>query len=425
MVGKVLKVSGILVLAAIVPLVVWRMITTPFEVRRQLEAADTITLTNWSEQWPAQNYTIDIHRNGEIVFTGGPKVLLPGEHRLMVSPEKADALFARFEGSSFLGMKALYKGWLKPTDGQKLCLRGGGFEHCVEAASSPMFGNNAPSELGDLMGAVYTFMPPERWIRAGPGTIEVFREEGLDPRSIGGQHLVFEVAKYFDLAAMRALIDGGFPVDAVREDPDFHLETPVEVAAYNGRVEIMRALIEAGAWKSATPVIQQRTLRAAARSCQPEVVQAVFDEGAVLVPRAMPLDTLLCRDGLPQTADPLATAALMLKHGLPVDVRDAYGHTALHFRLDPDVARLLLRNGADPNTTDALGVPPLLTTSDENLAIALIEAGADVDATHDRSSAPGERSSGESIDTIAAAGGWTRVQALVNARRAEARAKAR
>ncbi|WP_165189237.1 ankyrin repeat domain-containing protein [Caulobacter soli] len=416
MLGRVLKVCAVVFPIVVVLLVVWRvMVVIPGEARRQFAASDTISMTNWSEYWPSRDYTIDIHRDGEIVFRGGPEVLLPGEHRLMVSPVKAQALFDRFSTSRFLGMKALYKGWFKPTDKQTLCLRGGGFEHCVVSAWNPMSSNDAPAELGELMTAIHDLTPAERWIRAGPETIEVFGEEGLDPRSIGGQRLVFEVAQYFDVAAMRALIDGGFPVAAVREDPIYHLSTPVEVAAYNGKAEVMRVLVEAGAWKSAGPDVPQATLRAAAKSCQPEVVQAVFNEGVALRPGAMTVDVLRCRDGASWKADPLATAALLLKHGLPVNARAADGKTLLHVASRADVVRLLLRHGADPDARDADGVSPLLMVDQEDAAIALIEAGADVDVTHEGIE-PGQ--SGGSIDIIASNRGWTRVQDLVNARRA-------
>jgi len=424
MLGRVLKVCAIVFPIAIVLLVVWRaMVVEPRQMRRQLVAGDTVSLTDWNDRWPSRDYTIDIHRDGEVVFKGGPEVLLPGEHRVMVSPEKTQALFDRFETSSFLRMRPLYKGWFKPTNRQTLCLRGGGFEHCVESAWNIQFDNSdTPAELGALTTAVHDLMPAERWTRATPETIEVFREEGLDPRSIGGQRLVFETAGSFDLAAMRALIDGGFPIDAVREDPTYHLSTPVEVAAYNGKVDVMRALVEAGAWKSAGPDVRQATLRAAGQSCQPEVVQAVFDEGVRLQPRAMTIDLLSCRSGMSSNADPVATAALLLKHGLPADARAVDGRTLLHMTSRADVARLLLRHGADPNARDAKGVPPLLMVSDQDMAVALIEAGADVEATHDGHE-PGQ--SGESIDIIASNAGWTRVQDLVNARRASAAASRR
>jgi hypothetical protein len=367
---------------------------------------------------------MEIHRGGEIVFTGGPEVLLPGEHRIIIPTEKIEALFDRLQDQPFLSMRHRYKGWTTPTERTTLCLRGAEFEHCVEAARSPMFSAGEPAAFGELAEAARQIMPPERWIRAAPETIDVFQEENLDPRSIGGQRLVFQVAQYYDLAAMQALIARGFPVAATRVDLDFDLTTPVEVAAYNGKVGMMRALIGAGAWRSAAPDIRQRTLRAAAQSCQPEVVQAVFDEGVVLQPKAMTLDVLLCRSGMPRAVDPVATAALMLKHGLPVDIRDSEGRTALHRGLGVEVTKLLLREGADPNARDASGRPPLLTITDEDTAIALIEAGADIDVTCQGAvTAEGQRPV-ESIDTFAKAVGWSRVQALVNARRAEARAKA-
>lgn len=418
MTGNTVKIGVIVGLVAAV--LIGSLVHASHVARRQVEATNVVVVTNWSSYRPEDNYAITIHRDGLATFVGGPEVLLPGEHRIMVAPDKAEALFQRMQDMSFLGMRPLYKGWVRPSDRSKLCLRGPDYEHCVEVASSPLFGAGEPDAFNDLWKAVQQTASPDRWLRATPETIDLFRDEGLDPRSIGGQRLVFVAVQSYDLPVVQALIDGGFPIDAVRDDPADHLSTPVEVAAYNGRIDVMRALVKAGAWKSAGPDAQQRVLRAAARSCQPEVVQAVFDEGVVLRPDAMTVDVLTCRSGIPQTADPLATAVLMLKHGLPVRARAADGRTLLHYVSRSDVVRLLLRHGADPKARDADGVPPLLTVGEEDAAIALIEAGADIDVTHEGA---GRGLSGASIDAIAARDDWVRVQALVNARRTQAYAR--
>ena len=156
MFGKTLQIGVAVGLAAITLFVGWGAIDAQHAARRHLAAADVIVVTNWRSHSSSQNYAMEIHRGGEIVFTGGPEVLLPGEHRLLVPAQKTEELFRQLEASSFLGMKPLYKGWVSPTNRSKLCVRGVGFERCVEAATNPIFNTtNEPKQFDELVGAAY------------------------------------------------------------------------------------------------------------------------------------------------------------------------------------------------------------------------------------------------------------------------------
>ena len=76
-------------------------------------------------------------------------------------------------------------------------------------------------------------------------------------------------------------------------------------------------------------------------------------------------------------------AALLIRLGADVQATSIYGHTALMFISDPEIARMLIKGGVDVNATDEDGDTTLMYASRSNhtqVAQLLIDSKADVNA---------------------------------------------
>ncbi|HIX89107.1 MAG TPA: ankyrin repeat domain-containing protein [Candidatus Akkermansia intestinavium] len=185
--------------------------------------------------------------------------------------------------------------------------------------------------------------------------------------------------------------------------------SPLHEAAFQGRVDEVRRLLEAGADPHARSFTGETPLHLAALAGRADVVRLLLDKGAD--PRAdssrgTPLHRaaeggaaevveLLLNAGAsvqaPATGDetPLHTAArmgqaeaarLLLESGADPNAGNAGGNTPLHlaaaFR-SPATAALLLEHGAAVNARNRAGETPLLVVRDEETARLLLERGAD------------------------------------------------
>ncbi|KAJ7575538.1 hypothetical protein C8J56DRAFT_1031581 [Mycena floridula] len=92
-------------------------------------------------------------------------------------------------------------------------------------------------------------------------------------------------------------------------------------------------------------------------------------------------------EGPPGTVRHAEVLRILIKHGLPLDVEDIVGQTAMHHltacpRERPEIARILLENGADPNYKNIYAEMPIFATFQHKLLALLdllMEFGADLD----------------------------------------------
>ncbi len=377
-----------------------------------LGAPDVVFMAYEDSSDPTQVHKVEIHRGGEVVFEGGPEVLLPGRHVYRPPPERVAAFFALVDNSRFRWLRPRYSAFLGGDYTTTVCLRQGVREKCVSSRGSRLFGGRAPAPFGEIAVGVDQLASPRRWLTADDHTLELFGEHGIDPRSIGGQRLVVQAARSLSPDAMRALIAAGFPIDRAarveRYDPA--AATPLAVALDNRRDETARILIAAGALNSVTPAARARLAASAARGCRPDMLDALLDTGAHFDFTATPPNAFWCEHWASEK-EALATAKLLLDRGASPSARDEQNRTPLHRVTSAAVASLLLRRGADPNVRDNQGFRPLDAADTEDLAVALVEGGAAVGPPPSGAPAAG------SIDQRAADKGWTRLQALLAERR--------
>lgn len=222
---------------------------------------------------------------------------------------------------------------------------------------------------------------------------------GADPRAAVGQFppaepLLVAAANTRDPAVIAVFLEAGADLDARL---GFLEATALHHAAESGTLEVVRALLQAGADPNAwamgfaedygwalTPLHP-----AAGSNPDPGVVRALIEAGADL---DAPSGESYRVGNSPlhyaaENPNP-AVAAALLEAGADVNARSARGRTPLHEAAagasDPAVIELLVEAGADVNALDADGYAPLHTAAYYNprpeIVNALIAAGADVNA---------------------------------------------
>lgn len=245
---------------------------------------------------------------------------------------------------------------------------------------------------------------------------------------------LLEAAKQADVAAVRALLEQGAPVDAIEGDgttalhwASYHDEiatvqrlltagadvnvandlgvTPLWTASQNGSEELVRMLLTAGANPNLALLAGETPMMVAARSGAREVVGLLVAHGAALEARGSRGQTALMwavAQGhsqavdllLSQGADPHARSAVwgevmgVPPHGQPEYNRDIPhgGNTALMFAArvgSVASARHLIAAGADVDDTNAWGVSATTMAAHAGfgeLVALLLEEGADPNA---------------------------------------------
>lgn len=145
---------------------------------------------------------------------------------------------------------------------------------------------------------------------------------------------------------------------------------PLHFTATKGSAEILKQLLEHGADPHMAVGSGWTPLQFAARYGQTEVMAALLEVVRWEDCQSQPPLTVaqgLTPMHLGTCSGETATIKLLLRHGWPVDVRSACGHTALHYasmRDQQDAVRLLLQRGANPVARDLEQMTPLLLAAE-------------------------------------------------------------
>ncbi len=234
------------------------------------------------------------------------------------------------------------------------------------------------SELGERL------LHLAAWMRSVP-MIELLVEHGVhvDGCSVGSDTPLLAAIRWWsqrgDLEVVRALLHAGADPNARRRKID---APPLHLAVWQDDVALVDALLVAGADPNAHSERRKTTALHLARSSS--VMQRLLEGGAdprVPDSKSIPLFGVLAAPGrFRGEAERLACVELLVEHGSPVDSPGrTCSLTLAASNRELSIVDYLLRAGADPNCRDASGGTPIGAALWEDTAILrrLLEAGAD------------------------------------------------
>ena len=191
---------------------------------------------------------------------------------------------------------------------------------------------------------------------------------------------IHEAVNNNDIETMKKLL---------KEDPsllnaqDDQLMTPLNLAAFNGNLEIVSELLERGADLSIGDVDQSQPVHLGAINGSIEVVELLLKKGANVNDKddngATPLSFAAARGNFDMVQ-------YLIDHGADLNSRNTSGMTPLFMARTPEIAGLLIDNGARINTQNENNTTPLHTVAGAGFigtAELLLFRGADINAMND------------------------------------------
>jgi hypothetical protein len=299
-------------------------------------------------------YRVELDGDGAVRFHGEHFVLLKGDHKAQVSPAVVDCLLEDFRSAGFPSLNDEYKAAVTDMPRFQISLSIGGKTKTVTDYAGQMVG--MPATVTALEQAIDRAAGSEAWVKGNATTLHVLDAEHFDFHGRDAAKLLADAAADADDEFLFALIERGAPVDGLSQD-EYGNEplSTMEVAAMNGRLELVRRLIAAGAFAQGDRAAVSAALRASVASRKPELV------------------------------------AEILKHDPDVNSRNEQGDTALalvftgahpHYdengadQADAAIIRLLGHAGADPNLPRDGQAKLLDLAGSDEVKAALVEIGA-------------------------------------------------
>lgn len=177
-------------------------------------------------------------------------------------------------------------------------------------------------------------------------------------------------------------------LDVNVRDKQTHL-TALDQAVENGNVEIVHALLLAGAWVNTKNESGRTALMLLRESATDKLVRELLSAGAKVNARDEPGSTALMNAAWLSN---FAAVKELLENGAKVDLKDNDGKTALMFAADnedPRIAKLLIDAGATVNAQDKERKTALMIAAEEGdpeTVKLLLSFNADVNARDDNGS---------------------------------------
>jgi hypothetical protein len=377
-------------------------------------------------------YKVELAGDGKAAYHGEGFVLVEGDHSAVLAPADVICLVDAFRAADFWSLSPRYVAPVTDQSTYTLTLAIGGKAKTVEDYVGQAVG--MPKAVNGLEDAVDQVSGDARWIWGDATTLPALQAEHFDFRGRAGADLLaravlfdIESENIEDTGAARArresadqivlgLIARGAPLDGhgTRYESS---ATAAEFAAFGGRLDLLRALIKAGAFETGGRAAVSAALRASMGSSRKDVVEEVLKYHPDVNSQDERGDTALhlilsgghahVRDGGAPNED-REIIAILVQAGADPNIPNHEGKTVLHDVMDAGLARAFIAGGAKLEVRDNDGNTPLLATFDEETAVVLVEAGADPMA---------KTSAGKTFVQLARSKGWKRALAAVRSRR--------
>jgi ankyrin repeat protein len=361
-------------------------------------------------------YSVEIHGDGTVKYTGKSYVVVTGEHRDHISAEQVSELIDAFRAANYFSLEDSYS---YPVTDNPTYLTSFRVDQ-VEKHVHDYVGDEAgmPEAVSELEAMIDRVADTKKWIRGTAETVPSLKREGYDFKSADAASLLARASEGGSSEMIAALLAEGVGLTGKSEAG----QSALVAAAQAGDKKTVEMLMKAGAGKN-DPEIETRALAAAARTGDLELVKKLLayggdpgkeirdeqESGTVLMSAALSgvpeiVEAVLAerpdvntRDTRGRTAlwylndgsryrdeehhaDRARVVHLLAKAGMNLNSQDKDGNTALHEAYYEDIANALIEDGANVNIRNADGETPLLSNFSAEVAKLLVAAGADVHA---------------------------------------------
>jgi ankyrin repeat protein len=327
--------------------------------------------------------SVELRGDGEGVYRGERfDVLVKGEHRFPVAPGAVACLMGDFRAADFWSLAPAYTVDEPGLAISTLEIEAAGQHKTVKERVGVRVG--APTALARLELAVEA-AGAQSYLVGDANTVPLLQAERFDFRSRAGAVLLDSAANLSPDAVVLAILAQGAPANQKVLTVGFSDNSAVAASARRGKLDLVRAMVAAGAFKDAPYQMREDALRAAIEDAWPAVVDELIKDGADLQARGEEGEAILNHLGANSLsarkiedptfrADRVTVIKLLIAAGAPIP------RTIMFHAEAPEEVRLFLAAGADLEAKNDEGETPLLATYDEDVAIALLEAGADRNA---------------------------------------------
>ena len=327
--------------------------------------------------------SVELNGDGTGVYRGQRfDVLVKGEHRFSLAPGAMACLVEAFRAADFWSFAPAYTVDDPAFEISTLEVDVAGEQKTVKERLGVRVG--APPVLAQLELAVEA-AGAQSYLVGDSNTVPLLQAEHFDFRSRAGAVLLDSAANLSPDTVVLAILAQGAPANQRALINGFDDNSAIAVSARHGKLELVQAMVAAGAFKDAPYQMREDALRAAIEDAWPAVVEELIKDGADVHARDEDNKEMLGHFGTWSLsarkiedptfrADRIAVIKLLLTAGAPIP------RTIMFHAKTPEEVRLFLAAGADLEAIGGEGQTPLLATYDEDVAIALLEAGADRNA---------------------------------------------
>lgn len=376
-----------------------------------------MTLTRTGCFGTCPSYTIEIHGDGSVIYKGEAFVVLTGEHRDQLAPEKVLEIVDAFRNADYFSLNDEYS--YPVTDNPTFTTSIGidGTSKSVMDYVGPQAG--MPQSVSDLEETMDLVAGSAKWINGNAETVPSLKREGMDFKSPEAAAALARASQEGNSGLVRDLLAEGVLLSGATEN----LEPALAAAAQSGNRETVKMLIDAGAGKN-NVAMKTSALASAAQVGDVELVHLLLDYGAdpklVIQKGERGSATVLmyaALSGIPEIVQAILASHpdvnarddkgrtalwylcegntyhddehhanreqvvhLLAKAGANLNSQDNEGNAPLHTAYLPDVAGALIQDGANLDIRNADGETPLMSNFDLDVAKQLVAAGADIHA---------------------------------------------
>lgn len=350
-------------------------------------------------------YSVEIHGDGRVVYTGEGHVDVEGRHEYRIPVDDVRALLDQVRQEDLWSTDTEYMAGITDNPTYCLSIELGGQRHVITDYVGRMVG--MPRAVQRVEDAVDKVSRAREWTELSAFSMEHLQQAGFDFRSQAGADLLVRAIgnrKGFDEHAMLRAIELGSPLrggqTALRPTPEHALDEMevFESALRLGRVALVEPLMAKGVLREGGRLDRgklDRAFRAAIQGGRLASVRAIWNASDSIRPSLMYQDEddddarrivatsvvmLLDKSYGDDEWEGLAIAKWLADKGAPLDARAANGDSLLHIAVEASniaFARFVLAQGLDPSTKGEYDLPALGGAQDEDVALLLLASGSD------------------------------------------------